>query len=91
MFGFKVTVTKRDGTEGTYDLDLDSLCEFEEIAKVGVPVAFSEQNLKLQHRALLGWIAEKNAGNTVKPVATWRKDVVKVDIDQSDHPTSAVE
>jgi len=41
--------------------------------------------------ALLGWIAEKNAGNTVKPVNTWRKDVVKVDIDQSDHPTSAVE
>lgn len=91
MFGFRVSVAKRDGSKGTYDLDLNSLCEFEEIAKIGVPVAFSESNVKLTHLALLGWIAEKNAGNVVKPVDQWRKDVVSVDIDNAPVPTSGAE
>lgn len=91
MFGFTVTVTKKDGSQGTYELDLDSLCEFEEIAKIGVPVAFSPTNVSLKHLALLGWIAEKNAGNQVKPVEKWRKDVSSVDILDESPPTSGAE
>lgn len=91
MFEFTVVVTKRDGTEGTYNLDFDSLCEFEEVSKVGVPVAFRADNIRLGHLALMGWIAEKNAGNTVKPLATWRKDVVGVDVKDKNPPTSAVD
>jgi hypothetical protein len=91
MFNFKVVVTKRDGTVGTYELDFDSLCEFEEVAKVGVPVAFRSDNIRLGHLALMGWLAEKNAGNTVKPLATWRKDVVSVEVLDANPPTSAVD
>jgi hypothetical protein len=87
VFDFKVTVAKRDGSEGTYALTFDSLCEFEETAKVGVPVAFNESNIKLGHLALLGWIAEKNDGNNVKPLPQWRKDVVSISVEDTSPPT----
>ena len=91
MFGFTVTVTKKDGSQGTYELDLDSLCEFEDVAKVGVPVAFRADNIKLGHLALLGWIAEKNGGQVVKPLDKWRKDVAGVDVTDTSPPTSGAE
>jgi len=90
MFNYKVTVTKRDGSEGTYDLGFAELCEFEEITKVGVPVAFRENNIKIQYLGTLGWIAEKAAGNTVKPLAQWLKEVVSVDMQDTNPPTSEV-
>jgi hypothetical protein len=91
VFDFEVTVTKRDGSAGTYALTFDALCEFEETAKVGVPVAFNESNIKLGHLALLGWIAEKNSGATVKPLPAWRKDIASINVEDRSPPTSEVE
>lgn len=92
MFGgFTVTVTKKDGTSAEYPLDLDAMCEFETITGTGIPVAFSEGNIKMTHLVLLGWIAEKNSGHVVKPVDKWRKDIAGVDIADNAVPTSGAE
>lgn len=88
MFRFRVTVAHTDGQEGTYDLGFADLCEFEEVTKIGVPVAFQAQNMKLQHLATIGWIAEKNSGLTVKPLAEWRKGVASVEFQDANPPTS---
>lgn len=88
MQEFEVVVTKKDGTEGTYPVDLDVMCEFEEIAKIGVPVAFGhEDKVKISNLVLLGWCAEKSAGVQVKPVQQWRKSVKNIDLAQNATPT----
>lgn len=88
MQEFEVVVTKKDGSEGTYPVDLDVMCEFEDIAKIGVPAAFShEDKIKISNLVLLGWVAEKASGVQVKPVAQWRKNVSSIDLAQNSTPT----
>ena len=91
MFDINVAVTYSDARVSTYELSVDTLCEFEEITGTGVPVAFNENNMSLRHIVMLGWLAAKESGEVVKPIKDWRKNVVKVEFVAPENPTHAAE
>lgn len=91
MFDLNVAVTYKDARVSTYELSLDTLCEFEEITGQGAPVAFNETNIALRHLVMLGWLAAKEAGEVVKPIKEWRKSVTKVEFVSPENPTHAAE
>lgn len=66
MLGWRMTVTKTDGTEAEYHIGPTIITAFERQFKTGLPKAFANDQ-KLEHLFWLAWDSERRSGTTVPP------------------------
>lgn len=83
--GWKVKVTKTDGTSGAYTVSPRTIVAFERQFKTGLAVAFTQEQ-KMEHLFWLGWEAERAAGHVVPLFDPWLETVVSVEVETENLP-----
>lgn len=88
MLGWRVKVTKSDGTPCTYPVLPTTIVAFERNFKTGLAMAFSNEQ-KMEHLFWLGWDAERRSGAVVKPFDEWLDTISLVEIETDTVPLDA--
>jgi predicted RNase H-like nuclease (RuvC/YqgF family) len=79
MLDISVTIKRKDGTQETFPVYADSQIAFERWAKKSISSAFDVSSKPPQeYLYYLAWLAEKNAGGTVKVFDEWVKTIAAV-------------
>lgn len=79
MGGWRISVTKDDGTVSEYTVTPRTVVAFERYFKVGLAAAFSNDQ-KMEHLYWLAWDSERVAGNVVPVFDKWLETVASVDL-----------
>ena len=86
MFSVSLRVVT-EKAEGTYPITPRVQVDFEREFKVGLSKAFTADQ-KMEHIYWLGWRAQKEAGEVVKPFNDWLNTLVSVEMMGADDPSS---
>ena len=86
MIGWKILVTKKDGTKDSFAVSPRVIVSFERAFKVGLAAAFTNDQ-KMEHIYWLAWESERAAGRVVPLFDDYLDLVQDVEMDTTSVPS----
>lgn len=86
MIGWKIKVTKNDGTTDSFSVSPKVIVAFERTFKTGLAAAFTNEQ-KMEHVYWLAWECERAAGRIVPLFDDYLDNVSNVEMDTNNVPS----